>query len=62
MGALAAEAVARGAHTGLLIASADGRHLYSALGWKHLADVVIAQPPAASSTDGTRSGPSSPRN
>lgn len=49
MGALAAEAVARGAHTGLLIASSDGQHLYSRLGWTRLADVVIAQPPAASS-------------
>lgn len=45
MGTLAAEAVARGARTGLLIASEQGRLLYSRLGWERVADVVIAQPP-----------------
>jgi GNAT superfamily N-acetyltransferase len=49
MGVLAAEAVARGARTGLLIASTDGQHLYTKLGWGHVADVVIAKAPAASS-------------
>lgn len=47
MSALAAEAVAQGARTGLLIASSDGQNLYTALGWEHLADAVITQPPAA---------------
>jgi GNAT superfamily N-acetyltransferase len=47
MSALATEAAAHGAHTGLLIASADGQHLYSALGWERVADVVIARSPAA---------------
>ncbi|WP_034263461.1 GNAT family N-acetyltransferase [Actinospica robiniae] len=42
MGMLAAEALARGAHTGLLIASPDGQQLYSRLGWARIADVVIA--------------------
>lgn len=55
MGTLTAEAVTQGAHTGLLIASVDGQHLYSTLGWKRLADVVIAQPPAASSNGGAQS-------
>ncbi len=45
MGTLAAEAVARGARNGLLIASEDGQRLYSTLGWDRLADVVIAQAP-----------------
>ncbi|NUR60618.1 MAG: GNAT family N-acetyltransferase [Catenulispora sp.] len=45
MGMLATEAVARGAHTGLLVASEEGRLLYSRLGWKRVADVVIAQRP-----------------
>ncbi|MBR7835272.1 hypothetical protein KDL01_18505 [Actinospica durhamensis] len=47
MSTLAAEAVARGARNGLLIASADGQRLYSTLGWDRLADVVIAQAPGA---------------
>ncbi|NUP47469.1 MAG: N-acetyltransferase [Catenulispora sp.] len=46
MGALAAEAASRGVHNGLLIASEEGRHLYSSLGWERVADVLIAQPPA----------------
>jgi len=45
MGMLAAEAVARGARDGLLIASEEGRLLYSRLGWERVADVVIAQRP-----------------
>lgn len=53
MGRLTAEAVARGARTGLLIASADGQQLYSRLGWKRLADVVIAQPPRGVVHDAT---------
>jgi predicted GNAT family acetyltransferase len=47
MSALTAEALRQGARTGLLIASADGQHLYSALGWERLADAVIAQSPTA---------------
>lgn len=45
MGVLAAEAVSRGVHNGLLIASEAGQHLYSSLGWERVADVLIAQPP-----------------
>lgn len=48
MGELAAEALARGARTGLLIASTDGQQLYTRLGWGRVADVVIAQTPKAS--------------
>ncbi|MEV6522494.1 GNAT family N-acetyltransferase [Longispora sp. NPDC051575] len=44
MGALAGAAVDQGARTGLLIASADGQHLYSRLGWRREADVLIARP------------------
>ncbi|MCB5164740.1 GNAT family N-acetyltransferase [Streptomyces bambusae] len=47
MGSLAEVAVSRGARTGLLIASEEGQRLYSALGWHHAADVVIARGPAA---------------
>jgi hypothetical protein len=43
MSALARAAVAEGAHTGLLIASEDGRHLYARLGWLHRMDVLIAK-------------------
>jgi predicted GNAT family acetyltransferase len=43
MGGLAQAAVAIGARTGLLIASADGQRLYSALGWQRRADVRIFQ-------------------
>ncbi|KIQ66629.1 GNAT family acetyltransferase [Kitasatospora griseola] len=46
MSALAAAAVARGARTGLLIASEEGQRLYSSLGWHHEADVLIARRPA----------------
>jgi len=42
MGALAEAALSQGARTGLLIASTDGQHLYSSLGWHHYADVLIA--------------------
>lgn len=42
MSALADAAVARGARTGLLIASEEGQHLYSSLGWQREADVLIA--------------------
>jgi GNAT superfamily N-acetyltransferase len=49
MGVLAAEALARGAHTGLLIASIDGQQLYTRLGWDHVSDVVIAHAPAFAS-------------
>ncbi|MFJ8164217.1 GNAT family N-acetyltransferase [Streptomyces sp. NPDC096136] len=47
MSALAEAAAAHGARTGLLIASEEGRHLYSSLGWRHEADVLIARGPAA---------------
>ncbi|GGP86461.1 GNAT family N-acetyltransferase [Saccharothrix coeruleofusca] len=42
MGALAGEAARRGAHTGVLVASPDGRALYTSLGWTAAAAVVIA--------------------
>lgn len=49
MGALADAAVSRGARTGLLIASEEGQHLYSSLGWHYEADVLIARVPVAPS-------------
>ncbi|MFF0266794.1 GNAT family N-acetyltransferase [Kribbella sp. NPDC004536] len=42
MGALAERAVARGAQTGLLMATADGFHLYTKLGWAAEATMVTA--------------------
>ncbi|MEU6237169.1 GNAT family N-acetyltransferase [Kitasatospora sp. NPDC047058] len=45
MSALAEAAVSQGARTGLLIASEEGRRLYSSLGWRHEADVLIARGP-----------------
>ncbi|MFF7360163.1 GNAT family N-acetyltransferase [Streptomyces sp. NPDC008125] len=47
MSALAEAAVAQGARTGLLIASEEGQRLYSSLGWRHEADVLIARGPVA---------------
>jgi len=49
MSALAEAAVSQGARTGLLIASEEGQHLYSSLGWHHKADVVIARGPVVPS-------------
>jgi GNAT superfamily N-acetyltransferase len=49
MSALAEAAVAQGARTGLLIASEEGQRLYSSLGWRHEADVLIARGPAVPS-------------
>lgn len=49
MSALAQAAVAQGARNGLLIASEDGRRLYSSLGWRREADVLIARGPAVPS-------------
>lgn len=46
MSALAEAALAQGARTGLLIASEEGQHLYTSLGWHHEADVLIARSPA----------------
>jgi GNAT superfamily N-acetyltransferase len=43
MGGLAHAAAALGARTGLLVTSADGQRLYSALGWQRRADVRIFQ-------------------
>ncbi|GAB1329349.1 GNAT family N-acetyltransferase [Streptomyces sennicomposti] len=51
MSALAETAVSQGARTGLLIASQEGRRLYSALGWHHKADVLIARGPVGRSPD-----------
>jgi GNAT superfamily N-acetyltransferase len=45
MAALSAPALARGAERGILIASEDGQHLYAALGWDTVADVLIASTP-----------------
>ncbi|MFD9703781.1 GNAT family N-acetyltransferase [Lentzea sp. NPDC059081] len=42
MGVLAREAVAAGAVDGLLVATAEGLHLYRALGWRTISDVVTA--------------------
>ncbi|MFD6528658.1 GNAT family N-acetyltransferase [Streptomyces sp. NPDC060184] len=47
MSALAEAAVAQGARTGLLIASQEGQRLYSSLGWRRAADVLVARGPAA---------------
>lgn len=49
MSALAEAATGQGALTGLLVASEEGQHLYSSLGWRHEADVVIARGPAVPS-------------
>lgn len=46
MSALAESALACGATTGILVATADGQQLYSALGWSTRATVLIAQTPA----------------
>ncbi|EMD29519.1 GNAT family N-acetyltransferase [Amycolatopsis azurea] len=43
MSSLSEHAAARGATTGILIATADGQQLYSALGWTRHATVLIAQ-------------------
>ncbi|GIF25788.1 GNAT superfamily N-acetyltransferase [Actinoplanes tereljensis] len=45
MSALAGAAIAEGAENGILIASEDGQHLYSALGWRPVAEVLIAARP-----------------
>ena len=45
MSLLAEAALAHGAKTGLLIASEEGQHLYAALGWNRVADVLIAAAP-----------------
>ncbi|MFG2373168.1 GNAT family N-acetyltransferase [Streptomyces sp. NPDC048504] len=50
MSALAEAAVSQGARTGLLIASEEGQRLYSALGWHHEADVLIARGPVVPSS------------
>ncbi|MEU3409286.1 GNAT family N-acetyltransferase [Streptomyces sp. NPDC006670] len=50
MSALAEAAVAQGARTGLLIASEEGQRLYSSLGWRHEADVLIARGPVVPSS------------
>jgi GNAT superfamily N-acetyltransferase len=45
MGALAAAAVDAGARRGILIASEEGRPLYAKLGWRPVADALIATTP-----------------
>jgi GNAT superfamily N-acetyltransferase len=47
MGRLTDEAVARGAKHGLLIASEDGKRLYTRLGWTALGTVVLGRRAAA---------------
>ncbi|MBW8481139.1 GNAT family N-acetyltransferase [Actinomadura parmotrematis] len=47
MSALAAAAAARGARTGVLVATADGRALYRHLGWREVGPVTAAYVPAA---------------
>ncbi|CAL9666522.1 GNAT family N-acetyltransferase [Streptomyces sp. enrichment culture] len=49
MSALAEAAVAQGARTGLLIASEEGQRLYSSLGWRYEAHVLIAGGPVVPS-------------
>ncbi|MFF7240236.1 GNAT family N-acetyltransferase [Streptomyces collinus] len=51
MSALAEAAVAQGARTGLLIASEEGQRLYSPLGWRREADVLIARGPVIPAND-----------
>lgn len=46
MSSLVENAMAHGATTGILVATADGQQLYSALGWTTRATVLIAQTPA----------------
>ncbi|WP_409182972.1 GNAT family N-acetyltransferase [Amycolatopsis sp. VS8301801F10] len=46
MSSLAENAVAHGATTGILVATAAGQQLYAALGWSTRATVLIAQAPA----------------
>jgi GNAT superfamily N-acetyltransferase len=47
MGRLSAAALARGATRGVLIASAEGHGLYTALEWAPLCDIVVARNTAA---------------
>jgi GNAT superfamily N-acetyltransferase len=47
MGALVEAAREEGATHGILIASEDGQHLYRRLGWRAVADVLIATAPDA---------------
>ncbi|GAA0582652.1 hypothetical protein GCM10010172_79740 [Paractinoplanes ferrugineus] len=51
MGGLAGAALEHGAETGLLIASDDGQHLYRTLGWRPVADVLIAAAPGTKYPD-----------
>jgi hypothetical protein len=43
MASLVETAAAKGAKRGILIASIDGLRLYRSLGWKVVADIVIAR-------------------
>lgn len=45
MSTLTAEATARGAKTGLLIASPEGERLYTSLGWQRHASILVARKP-----------------
>jgi GNAT superfamily N-acetyltransferase len=45
MGELARTAAGQGAEHGILVASEEGQHLYLALGWRAVADVLIATTP-----------------
>jgi len=47
MGALAGSAVDRGAEHGILVASEAGQRLYATLGWRPVADVLIAATPGS---------------
>ena len=48
MGALARTAAGQGAEHGILIASQDGQRLYTTLGWRTVAEVLIATTPGNS--------------
>jgi hypothetical protein len=47
MGTLASDAVSRGATRGLLVATPEGRALYSTLGWSQIAPYcnAVIEPP-----------------
>lgn len=45
MSALTSEATARGAKTGILIASPEGERLYTSLGWQRHASILVARKP-----------------
>jgi GNAT superfamily N-acetyltransferase len=51
MKALAAQAFQYDVESGLLLASLDGQHLYSHLGWKHVCQVLMMSTKPVDETD-----------